>query len=257
MTCSRLRSFSSASSPGMLVDVHEHGRLAPLAHERQLHARDVDAGLAEQVADRAHHAGLIVVVDQQRRTLGDRLEHEVVDAHDAGLVAVEERPLDQPVVMQPRTRVVIELAKSRERLVLLSITLDAALLGDHRRVHHVDAIGHALEHALQHRDRDGRDAQVGHVAGEYSISISLDGAGAQLALEAAELLREREVGADLGSSSSPETDGTLIGVAHDAVRSGSRPPARPTADGDVQLGLARCEAPRCGVQITRGWATSG
>ena len=51
--------------------------------------------LAEQRADRAHDAGPVVVEDQDGRALGDRLQHEVVDAHDARLVAVEERARDQ------------------------------------------------------------------------------------------------------------------------------------------------------------------
>src|SRR3990172_97195 len=79
------------------VHVHEHRRLVPLAHQRELHARDVDARLAEDAPHVPHHAPPVVVLDQDGGALRDRLEHEVVDAHDARLPAVEDGARDEPV----------------------------------------------------------------------------------------------------------------------------------------------------------------
>ncbi|MCX5738171.1 MAG: hypothetical protein NTZ61_06690, partial [Proteobacteria bacterium] len=130
-------------------------------------------------------------MQQQRVALGNRFEDEVVDAHDARLGAVEHRARDQPVDAAAYARgdgAGVVVAAARLRLD----HLDAVLARDARRIHHVDAIRHRLEQALQHRDGDRRDAQIGDAAGVLDLDL-LDLAGAELALEAAELLAEQQV----------------------------------------------------------------
>ena len=81
-------------------------------------------GVAEQRAHAADDARLILVADQERRTLGDRLEAEVVDAHDARLGAAEDRARDQVrrARCASRTRTVTRLTKSSGSADFVSIT---------------------------------------------------------------------------------------------------------------------------------------
>src|SRR5205823_8844334 len=70
------------------VDRERHERLAAAPRARDRHVGDVDAGLAEERADPADHAGHVVVAeeDHQRRELHLELEAERVDEPMAVLI---------------------------------------------------------------------------------------------------------------------------------------------------------------------------
>ena len=95
------RSASTTCCGGADAHVHEHRGLGALRVQRELHARDVDARPCRAACPPRRPRRAVVILDQQRRALGDRLEHEVVDAHDPRLTALEDRAHDQAVARSP------------------------------------------------------------------------------------------------------------------------------------------------------------
>ena len=85
-----MRAATSGGTGG--VDVQDPDGLAgALARDAELQARDVDAGVAEDRADPAHHARLIEVARDQEMAFGDRVEQELVELDHAEVPAADER----------------------------------------------------------------------------------------------------------------------------------------------------------------------
>ena len=136
-----------------------------------------------------------MVVQQQRPALGNRLEHEIVDAYDAWLIAVKDGPGDQPIddTLDLDRHAAGEVGRPRD---LRFDHLDAELLSEMRRIHEVHPLAHRAEDALQDRDRDRRDLEFGDLAGIFDLD-DVDSPLGQLALEGAELFGEHQIGPDL------------------------------------------------------------
>ncbi|CAO0830338.1 hypothetical protein SMICM17S_02097 [Streptomyces microflavus] len=180
-----------------LVHGEDDQGLAALRRPRDLHARDVQTGLAEDLADRADHTGTVLVT-QDDHVVGERQVHVVLaDGHDllevlracqrAGdrdLLAAGERAADGDHVA-----VVGRLGAGGEA------DLDTALLGEERGVDVGDGLVHdVLEDALERREFQHLDV----VLGDLAIHLDVE-PGRDLAREGgedpAELLGERQAGA--------------------------------------------------------------
>ena len=189
-----------------------------------MEGRDVDLAFAQQRAEAADEARLVVVgdVEHVRRELG--VDLDALDLDDARMLAAEKRARD-------RARVLLGRDREADHRIVIGLTLmldlrhlDAALAGDHRGVDHVDRrelrpqhahqrhLGQRLDVELRHLafelDRDGLDVRVGQLAGE----------GAQLLGEVEERRQLRRVlGRDVrhvervGDGARQEVVGHLLG----------------------------------------------
>ena len=125
--------------------------------------------------------------------------------------------------------------------------LDAALFGHHRRVDVIDRrFHHRRQETLQHGDGERRDIVLGDVAAVLDLNFLRQRAG-HLRVEAAELLAERQIGAQ--DSQQLRADRRHVDrVAHDALARKS------TICSATAMATFSCassvEAPRCGVVIT-------
>ena len=107
------------------------------------------------------------------------------------------------------TLIVIRLVYSVVSVDLGHLDLDAAVLGDERRVHVVHVLlEDRREQALERRQRDRLLLEVRHLAAVLHRHLR-KAALAELRLEQAHALREVDVGAESVGSWSAGTDGTF------------------------------------------------
>ena len=143
----------------VVVERERHHRVAARARARERHVGDVDAGVAEQRADAADHAGHVVVAQEQQAPGELDLEREAVHAHEPGVVIGAEHRADDRALLRvahrhgEQVRVV-----GGARAVLLG-HLDAELGRDRERVDVVQALVRRAERAAQ-RGR-GEQARAG------------------------------------------------------------------------------------------------
>ena len=158
-----------------------------------MEGRDVDAGVADRPAERADHAGLVVVGDIEHVGRELRLHMDALDLDDARLVAREQRAGDAARLalgghgQADHRHIVLGL------LALDLANIDAALARDDRRVDHVDRGHEGLQQALQH-DRGERPCVHRRGVALIFDRRRLEAGLGELTGEAAELLGELHIG---------------------------------------------------------------
>ena len=141
------RSAASTSSVTSAVGAISMTAVPGVGGTADVHVGDVDAGVAEQRADRADDAGPVVVLDHQHVVGRRHVERVLVDHHDALLAATADERARDRVAAAAQGDEVDEVG--RGGAVGLA-HLDAVVLGQLRRVDVGDRlVADGAEEALQ------------------------------------------------------------------------------------------------------------
>src|SRR5207249_2872081 len=214
-----------------VVERQDHQRLAARVKTPYLHRRDVHVVLAEQRADAADEARLVLVFRKEQVTLDRNVDPKAVNEHDPRL-ALHQRPADRGAADLHREQ---RPEACRFGLAVFA-DVEAASASDRERVHEVHALlAERLEQTLHH----GRAQWLRVDLEQLTGVVELDAAGPLIE----ELRRERP---EALSETYPRAAASLIGRwtwgVHRVARGFAVDDVEHLTDdihGDVHLRLAR------------------
>src|SRR5436853_939863 len=125
-----------------LVDLYQRKRAFADLFSAEIEASDIDRLAADEGRDSAEHARKVSIENEQHMPFRNHLEIEVVYADDARIAFAEQRSAYLALAVA-RFRSHRDHAGEVPRAPGQRLRhLDTALLGDYRRIDHVDALDH-------------------------------------------------------------------------------------------------------------------